>query len=70
MYEAIKRLPAPDFAPPQTSVISATAGSGNGSRNNQVDMRWTLTGFDRQSSDTGKITPKYSKSPRKPGDFH
>jgi integrase len=44
MYEAIKRLPAPDFAPPKALVVNATAGTADSSANNQVDMRWTRGG--------------------------
>jgi len=50
MYEAIKRLPAPDFAPDQALAINATAGSADGSGNNQVDMRWTRGGHGATST--------------------
>jgi len=44
MYEAIKRLPATDFAPASSLAVNATGGAVNGSGDHQVDMRWTRGG--------------------------
>jgi len=58
MYEAIKRLPAPDFAPDQALVVNATASATEGSANNQVDMRWTRGGHGTTLTDSHESSVK------------
>jgi integrase len=58
MYEAIKRLPAPDFAAAPALVVNATAGTAKGSANNQVDTRWTRGGHGMTLTDSHESSVK------------